>query len=1035
MSWYQTPVQPFDPVVVSQTPKPPIRYMRDNFANTGQHSYVKAPAQDQAMWQSLLNVQPITQGILNQRWGYNLLNLAYSAGAVRLYNFQSDSLGQRAIVLTAANSVSALKEDGTSYNLVIFYPSAGGNVIRSVTSRNYQYFCDGNNALNPTTHRTGDSLKWDGSPTLLTGTSNIGILNTDVTQNNVAGGGSTFTYVQGPNTGGTVTDIAAAPVDQWINPSGIFSNNPATPAKNGIGYFPITQTTTDSLKALQFFGPINVGQNVQGIQVAFTYTNTYTNGGSNGFATIFAQLIKNGVKYGAVRQLPLAIDGTSHVATLGSPNDVWGGNFVPSDLSGNTFGVQFYVSGGLHNPNGTQGFTIAIQFVTITATLNTTISITNSSAAGVGIAGAEPGGSVNLSLGRTYYLVGNNSLTGHFSDLTTASASTGSGTNAEYNLALATFNDPQVDKKFVLATADGGDPSILYETLVLVPGLTVSSWAIDGANHVTFTGIYTGNAPANGATVVVGGLNHGNYLNGATLTVTGTTGTTLTANFTHGADSATEIGVVGNYGFEIPNSVTLVIDNTPDPNLVTYQPLLFTDQFGNSFGVALNTPPPAGNIIVKHQGRLWMAGIPGATHSVYFSKAVAELTLPNGFIAGKYEEAWPLSNYFDVSDGAESVSGLLSDGNTLYIGTQNHVRRLLGNAPANFQEPQIVHPQVGVMNQEVWQTVFLQGTPAGCIWMTPDFRVIQSDFNTYVDIGNPIQDILNNLQPTAQSLAHAAFVADGEYNLYILAVPYLQSTYCDTHLVFDLKARQWFVWQPANGSVSLLYNVTQAGIPQWLFVSGVGNFFSEGITSLTRSSNVVTALLLSKPLIAVGASITVSGASDASYNGTFSVTSITAFFTGPHTLNYNVTWNQTGANSSTTGGLLTSNVQQNVPVNIYSPTATTDNGIAIPVSATTTWLHLGEPTRRKMLNEVQVYGNTTMTMSVNGSNNLQDFLSTPRPIVYNRTLIQSPFGTWNLYLTGVKTRHRYYQFTFQANNGLIPFLGSFAIAAAALDDL
>ena len=247
-----------------------------------------------------------------------------------------------------------------------------------------------------------------------------------------------------------------------------------------------------------------------------------------------------------------------------------------------------------------------------------------------------------------------------------------------------------------------------------------------------------------------------------------------------------------------------------------------------------------------------------------------------------------------------------------------------------IQEPQIIHPQVGLINQEVWQIVFMQGAPAGSCWMTPDFRVIQSDFNTYVDVGAPVQDILNNLQPTAASLAHAAFVADGEFELYILAVPYLQSTYCDTHLIYDLRAMKWCVWQPAGGSTSLMYNVTQAAVPQWLFINGASN-----------------------------------------------------------------------------------------AINIYNQLAISDAGTPIPVTATTTWMNMGEPTRRKMLNEIQVYGNTSMTMNVNGSNTLADFAA-PKPIVYNRNLKQSPFGTWDLYLTGAKTKHRYYQYTFDLTLQPVP---------------
>jgi hypothetical protein len=1043
MSWYSTPIQPLDPVVVSQTPKPPIRYMRDNFAATGQNSYVKPPAQDQSMWQALTNVMPITQGILNQRWGYaQFAGLSNSPN--RLYDFQSDATGTRAIIVAGLSNVMGFNENGTVYNPNIFTPVAAAGIVRSVTSRNYQYFCDGDNILNTTTHLTGDSLKWNGANT--GGVTNIGINVSDVTQNNVTGEGSGQLVTVGPNTGTIATDITYAPdPNPWTNPPGVFSNSVASGAYTNIqqtfsildGTFNLisNQLTTDTIFATNFF-TFYPSPTVEGIQLSITYEAVAFNASIRNTGNLTVQLIKQGTQIGTSVTLPITIDGNPHTLNVGSASDLWGTSFVPYDITNPNFGVSFFGTGvtiATQTANGeyTSGYTINISYVTMTVVGGANPGTSLTSGNGVGIISETSGGGVTLVIGRTYYLVANNSLTGHFSDLSPPSVTTGPCSDTFFNLLLATFNDPQVDTKYLLATADGGDPSILYEVPVLAGTyMLVSSWAIV-SNVLTVTGTFENTPPtltistiqyvagaaplgqgyatvtvttstanlsagqnvtiagnsvpffngtftilkvisstqftfryqdrfnrngtggtitaqtfANGSIVTIEGLVHGDYINGASLTVTGGSGTTFTAAFTASNDSATESGIAGTTTFAIPNGVTTVIDATPDPTLVLDQPLLYTDTSGNEFGVTLNDQPPAGNLLLKHQGRLWMAGVPGATHSVFFSKSVTELTLPDGFIAGKYEEAWPGSNYFDVSDGAESVSGLLTDGTTLYIGTQNHIRRLIGNSPANFQEPQIVHPEVGLINQEVWQTIFMQGAPSGCIWMTPDFKVIQSDFNTYVDIGTPVQDILNAQQPTAPLLAHAAYVADGEYDLYILAIPYKQSTYCDTHLVFDLRARQWFVWQPAGGSLSLMYNVTQAALSQWLFINGSG-----------------------------------------------------------------------------------------LDLNIYGSTYLNDGGTTIPVTATTTWMHLGEPTRRKMLNEVQIYGNTGMTMNVYGANNLADFVSSPRPIVYNRPLKQSPFGTWNLYLTGAKTRHRYYQFTFNSTNAQIPFLGSYAISAIAMDDL
>lgn len=1064
MSWYSSPIQPLDPVVVSQTPKPPFRYMRDNFTATGQNSYVKAPSQDQSMWQALTNVMPITEGGISPRWGSGVFGGEVWALSNRLYNYQSDALGTRTIITTSVNGVAGYNEDGTLYNRSIFTPVATSGIIRSLTSRNYQYFCDGNNGLitggatgsislityasgfripyntnavvttsstlglvvgqtvtifgnsnsdfngtflvtavqsstvfqiqfslpNTTTqgtggayesstfHRTGDSVKWNGAA--VGGVTNIGINVSDVVPNTTTGG-NTGALTDGPNTGSATVDVpyttynyqTQAPVtNPWTNPDGCFGNSQASPAYAPVQYgeyllllpgsfvATVTQLTTDTLQLTGFDFNAFTAPTVLGVQVDITYKCSLPyNGFVNPYGSMVVQLLKNGEPVGDTSNATIAIDGNWHTLQYGNASYLFGNSFVPSDIINSEFGVQFYATGGgtcttKANNNLAAGYTVNVAYVTITVFGSASSGTSNNSGGGVGIVGPLAEGGINLVIGRTYYLVANNPLTGHFSDLSPPSASSGPTAGASFELVLATFNDPQAQDKYVLATADGGDPSILYQVPVITGTyMSVTSWSVT-SNVITFTGTYSAGQFTVGSVVTVQGLVTGAYLTGIPFTVTSASTTTFTANYTTANASATEDALAGVTTLAVPNGTTTVIDSNPDPFLVLQQPMLYTDTSGNEYGVTLNDPPPAGTLILKHQGRLWMAGVPGSTHSVYFSKSVTELTLPNGFVAGKYEEAWPGSNYFDVSDGAESVSGLLTDGTTLYIGTQNHIRRLIGNAPSNFQEPQIVHPEVGLINQEVWQITFMQGAPAGSIWMTPDNKVIQSDFNTYVDIGTPVQNILNNLQSTAPSLAHAAYVADGEYDLYILAVPYTQSTYCDTHLVFDLRARQWFVWQPAGGSLALMYNVTQAAASQWLFIN-------------------------------------------AAYGG----------------------------------------------INIYSPSYVYDlvgyinfsgQVTQIPVTAQTTWLHLGEPTRRKMLNEIQVYGNTEMTMNVYGANNLADFTN-PLPVVYNRNLKFSPFGTWDLYLSTARTKHRYYQFTFNGLASAGQLLGSYAISTMPLDDL
>lgn len=950
MAWYNQPIRPLDPVVESMMPKPPFRYLRDNFAGTGQDSHTLPPTQNQAMWTSLSNVQPIAKGTLDQRWGYAQLTAIINQ-ANRLAIFQSDLLNTRAIIAQGLKGVAAYTEAGGAYVANLFTPEATTGIMRSLCSRNYQYFFDGY-GITDAAHRTGDMLKWNGNTTA--GVTNWGINVLDTTANNAMGGPSG--NMIGPNNPASAANVTGTYNNPWSNVTNVEANDGAPATDSMVAQInPIThqiislKPTTDQIWATNYFPTAN-GTSLVGLQATVKHQTTLPNGGHGAAPTVtyYMQLIKGGALYGAIKTFTVsASTGGYSTFTLGGASDLWGGTVTLSDIIASNFGVALWATwnlGGVDsNGNGTA--TSFVDWIGLTAFVTGGTGGSGTSGAGVGIEAINTSGSVTLTLGRIYYLVGFNSLTGHFTDLSVASASTGPQTNAEFTLLLATFNDPQVDTKYLLATADGGDPSILYEVPVL-QGSTVTAWSIT-TNVLTVT---VPNTFVAGQQVTLGGFVHGNYLNGQTVTVlaSGLSGSQFKANFTHGNDSATEFGIVGSVSTAIPNTVTQVVDDTPDTTLVFQQPLVFTDQFGNEFGLALNTPPSItcpGTLCIKHQGRLWMAGVPNSTHSVFFSKSVGELTLPNGFIAGKYEEAWPGNNYFDVSDGAESVSGLLSDGTTLYIGTQNHIRRLIGNAPSNFQLPQIVHPNTGLINQEVWQLVFQQGAPSGCIWLTPDFRVIQSDFNTYADIGSPIQDILNNLQLTANTLAHATYAVDGEYEVYILSVPFTQSTFCDTHLVFDMRQRMWSVWTPASGSQSLMFNINASGVPQWLFIDGA-------------SANIFQ----------------------------------------------------------------------------YMQTATTDNGVAIPVTAITSFLHLGEPTRRKILNELDIYGNLNMSVSIFGANSTADFNS-PATLLYNQPPISSPFGTPKVYMTGTQSRHKYYQFKFFANNGSPTFLNSFAVQGSPLDDI
>src|SRR4029077_16866070 len=223
----------------------------------------------------------------------------------------------------------------------------------------------------------------------------------------------------------------------------------------------------------------------------------------------------------------------------------------------------------------------------------------------------------------------------------------------------------------------------------------------------------------------------------------------------------------------VPNGTSTFSDTMPDaisPTFTTGATLLTqpvyqeTDSVGQLHGVANNNPPPTADFPVKHKGRLYMA----LGHNIYFSKSLDDTTTSSGIITGKWEEAWPATNAIDLSEFSETVRALMSDGETLWIATERNIRRLIGDGPLNFQKPEIQFNETGVLNPEVWKVVFYEGQPVGTMWMTPDLRVMSSDFNTYQDVGTPIQDVLNSVNPAALNAAHAVFYSKQAFDLYIL---------------------------------------------------------------------------------------------------------------------------------------------------------------------------------------------------------------------------------------------------------------------------
>jgi hypothetical protein len=358
---------------------------------------------------------------------------------------------------------------------------------------------------------------------------------------------------------------------------------------------------------------------------------------------------------------------------------------------------------------------------------------------------ASGSGNVTLVIGRQYFYIYKNSTTGHTSDLSPVSLTTGPLTATQVTISgLVASGDPQVTDIIILATADGNDQTTLY-----------------------------------------------------------------------------------NIG-SVTNGTTTFVDNQSEPTVLAQNVYQNTDASGFDHGVANNQPPPTPTgFILPHRGRIYILDGP----TLYFSKNLDDVTTSTGVITGRWEEAFPGTYQLSITKGAEVGKGLYSDGQVLYIATERGISRLAGSGPADFTEPEVIFDETGLLNPDCWTTVFRGGQLLGAMWVTPDFRIIQSDFSSYQSVGTPVQHILATINPTATANCRVTYVGIAPHDLFIFAFPTGSNTSCDTLLVYEIATQRWFQWVPADQISGLLYNISLAGTPQFLFSTGA-NVYQFGPANL-----------------------------------------------------------------------------------------------------------------------------------------------------------------------------------------------------------
>lgn len=1028
------------------------RYYRNQWLLAGTDNFTAPPAQNQDMFERLINILPPATNTLNRRWGYRNFYPKLDLGGVtgdenvqappttpvatikarNLYSYENHALNERTVIGTAGDGTGAnsltnnvIYWDNLGNPISIYTPVIGAGNPRGVNARDYEYFVDGvagdQRAWNiatgvtrwgivaPTTglslaSTSGTTASWVANTEFTT----MGILvdaNNNVEQLVGVNARKTNTSltlgtsgVGQPNwnqtVGGTTADTAvtwtnAGPIGLWRPNSVYHSIGTATVANPGIIYDPITQS-------LYLYLPAAPSATSGAVRPAFkTGNGVATNDGAS-LSWGWLAFVQTATQTGYTAWKPstaytkagynilFPIDNSKSAVV--EPMDVADAYVPISDSFSQTIILQVCSTAGTTPATETNPFFSTVKGtysddnqlrwlnlgsatwpaatpVVAWAPRATNFSAIKDSNGNIQICIASGTTAGSAPTWSTAYGATTNEITGT-AVWTCVGTSLSWAASTQWYLPTNGFIAPQTTTSFGGASIVDSNTNL---EVVINSGKSggsqptwnpVGSTTTDGTitwfnvqSVAVGTGVVTLATPIGRRYYVV-------YLNSAKQNFSDLSPISLgTGIITNGQISLFNIPVSpdpqvdskvilatadgGNpntlyFVGQILNAITTFSDNTPEAVLILGNIYAQLDVNGNIIGVIGNQPAPNGQFPVLHKGRVFM--IVGT--QLVFSKSLAEVSTSTGIIAGRFEEDFPLTYAIDLSPGAENGLGLLSDGYALYIGTEKHVRRLLGDGPLNFQQPNVIFSETGLMTQNVWKIVFLEGTPIGTMWVTPDFRVIGSDFNTYNDVGTAIQSTLNTINPAAVNNCWAESITYGPYNFYVLALATGSNTDPDTICVYDLHLRKWYVWQYTDKFISGIFYINIAGIPRWLAVdnSGFVRFMDQ-------------ALVMDRQL-------------------------------------------------------------------------STETAVGIVNTIRTTWLELGDPSLRKTMNEIEVAtSDKNMLVTIEGASTQSDF-TTPNVVLSNLPLVSNIFGQLKVFVSGFPAIYRYYRFTLTSTSSLAASLSN-----------
>lgn len=240
-----------------------------------------------------------------------------------------------------------------------------------------------------------------------------------------------------------------------------------------------------------------------------------------------------------------------------------------------------------------------------------------------------------------------------------------------------------------------------------------------------------------------------------------------------------------------------------------------------------NVPPPIGKHIREWQTRLIVFGVPGFPQSFFYSNIEATT------IGDPPESFAPLNQVtLPIGDANLSNCQALPTGLVLWS-DQHDMFKITGSLSDNISSGAL--QQSSTMQRLPYDIgsgspYGAQVTPAGVLWITSDYEIrLYNDVHASRNVGRPVQDILNSINPAQLANARSAYYHRKDRNWYVIAIATGTNTSNNKLLILDIDLLS------ANGAPSFFLFDMATNQPAWyvfdISTDALQPVFDAGATS------------------------------------------------------------------------------------------------------------------------------------------------------------------------------------------------------------